>query len=220
METHMDTRQKLMHSAAELIVEVGFEGMTTAAVAKRAGVSEGAIYRHFPSKEALAEAVFADIWRIYIGLMEKHLPPRERPKERLDAFFKATLAALDDLMPSYGALCQQDHLHYAAKHVPSATSLPAGAPEYAPQLFLNDGHRTLHPAPEGALPPLPISAGALAAADFDHSGRLGVFLGGRVLPGGYPLSPKSALLANRGGRFEDVTDSLAPRTAAVCISRS
>jgi AcrR family transcriptional regulator len=125
-----DTRLKLMHAAAQLILEVGFEAMTTAAVAKRAGVSEGAIYRHFPSKEALAEAVFADIWRLYIGLMEKHLPPRERPKERLDAFFKATLAALDDLMPSYGALCQQDHLHYAAKHVPSATTLPDGAREY------------------------------------------------------------------------------------------
>ena len=92
----------------------------------------------------------------------------------------------------------------------AGTSLPAGAPEYAPQLFFNDGHGALHPAPGGALPPLPISAGAIAAADFDHSGRLGVFLGGRVLPGGYPLSPRSALLANRGGRFEDVTDTLAP----------
>ncbi len=126
----MDTRQKLMHGAAELILEVGFEAMTTAAVAKRAGVSEGAIYRHFPSKEALAEAVFADIWRLYNDLVEKHLPPRDRPKERLDAFFQATLTALDDLMPSYGALCQQDHLHYAAKHVPSATTLPDGAREY------------------------------------------------------------------------------------------
>jgi len=31
-----------------------------------------------------------------------------------------------------------------------------------------------------------------------------------VLPGQYPLAPRSALLANRGGRFEDVTDLLAP----------
>jgi hypothetical protein len=36
---------------------------------------------------------------------------------------------------------------------------------------------------------------------------------GRVLPGQYPLAPRSALLANRGGRFEDVTDSLAPGSA-------
>jgi len=31
-----------------------------------------------------------------------------------------------------------------------------------------------------------------------------------VLPGQYPLAPQSALLANRGGRFEDVTDAFAP----------
>jgi enediyne biosynthesis protein E4 len=89
-------------------------------------------------------------------------------------------------------------------------SLPAGSPEYQPRLFLNDGHGGFHPAPADALPDLPVSAGAVAAADFDHSGRLGVFIGGRVEPGQYPLPPRSALLANRGGRFEDVTDSLAP----------
>jgi hypothetical protein len=88
--------------------------------------------------------------------------------------------------------------------------LPAGAPDYQPQLFLNDGQGALRPAPAGTLPPLPISAGAVAAADFERAGRLGVFIGGRVLPGSYPLAPRSALLANRGGRFEDVTDTLAP----------
>ncbi len=89
-------------------------------------------------------------------------------------------------------------------------SLPAGSPEYQPRLFLNDGHGGFQPAAADALPPLPLSAGAVAAADFDHSGRLGVFIGGRVEPGRYPLPPQSALLANRGGKFEDVTDTLAP----------
>ncbi len=88
-------------------------------------------------------------------------------------------------------------------------ALPSGSSEYEPRLFLNDG-RGLKPAPEGALPELPVSAGAVAAADFDHSGRLGLFIGGRVRSGEYPLAPRSALLANRGGRFEDVTDALAP----------
>jgi hypothetical protein len=82
--------------------------------------------------------------------------------------------------------------------------------EYQPKLFLNDGHGGFRPAAADALPALPISAGAVVAGDFDHTGRLGLFLGGRVWPGQYPSAPRSALLANRGGKFEDVTDTLAP----------
>ena len=89
-------------------------------------------------------------------------------------------------------------------------ALPAGSPEYQPKLFLNDGVGIFRPARDDALPPVTISAGAVAAADVNHDGRLDVFIGGRVLNGEYPFSPHSALLLNRGGKFEDATDSLAP----------
>ncbi len=89
-------------------------------------------------------------------------------------------------------------------------ALPAGAGEYQPRLLLNDGKGAFRPAPAAALPRLPISVGAAVAADFDRSGRLGVFLGARVVPGQYPRTPRSALLANRGGTFADVTDAIAP----------
>ena len=125
----METRENLMHAAAGLMREVGYDAMTTAMVAKRAGVSEGTIYRHFKSKEALAEAVFADIWRIFNEYMERHLPARDRPLERLEAFFPQTLAALSALMPQYGTLAQQDQLHFAAKHG-HPHALPRGCHEY------------------------------------------------------------------------------------------
>ncbi len=86
----------------------------------------------------------------------------------------------------------------------------AGSPDYQPRLYVNDGRGGLAAAPADALPAFPVSVGAVAAADFERSGRLGVFLGGRVLPGQYPLAPQSALWAWRGRRFEDVTDQVAP----------
>jgi enediyne biosynthesis protein E4 len=89
-------------------------------------------------------------------------------------------------------------------------SLLAGSPDYQPALYLGDGHGGFHPARDDALPPLPINAGVAVAGDFDRDGRLDVFIGGRLLPGQYPMAPQSALLANRGGKFEDVTDTLAP----------
>ena len=86
----------------------------------------------------------------------------------------------------------------------------AGAAAYAARLFLNDGRGSFAPAPRGMFPEVRESIGAAVAADFDRSGGLGLFLGGRVVPGAYPTEPRSFLLANRGGRFEDVTDALAP----------
>ena len=89
-------------------------------------------------------------------------------------------------------------------------ALPAGASEYQPKLFFGDGRGGFQAAPAGVLPSLTTSIGAMVAADFDHSGRLGVFLGGRVLTGQYPYAPTSSLWANRDGKFEDVTDTIAP----------
>lgn len=99
------------------------------------------------------------------------------------------------------------------------TGLPAGSSSYQPRLLLN-GVAGWRATPD-ALPLLPISVGAAIAADFDRDGRIDVFLGARVIPGKYPLPPRSALLVNRGGgKFEDITDSLAPALREVGLVTS
>src|SRR5690348_7972752 len=52
------TAQALLASARALLEEQGFEAMTMAAVADRAGVTRRSVYLHFPSRVALLAALF------------------------------------------------------------------------------------------------------------------------------------------------------------------
>jgi hypothetical protein len=96
----------------------------------------------------------------------------------------------------------------------AGVAAPADSAAYQPHLLRNDGRGRFVPAAAGILPALPISTGAVAAADFEHTGRLGIFIGGRVVPGRYPQAPRSALLAWRDGRYVDVIAEVTPALAA------
>ncbi|MGQ4490163.1 TetR/AcrR family transcriptional regulator [Streptomyces sp. 372A] len=51
------TRRRLIEAAAELFTRSGYASATLGRIAAAAGVTKGALYFHFPSKEALADAV-------------------------------------------------------------------------------------------------------------------------------------------------------------------
>jgi AcrR family transcriptional regulator len=52
------TRERLLHAARALIEEGGYGAASVAAIAERAGVAAGTLYRHFASKEDLFVELF------------------------------------------------------------------------------------------------------------------------------------------------------------------
>jgi AcrR family transcriptional regulator len=57
-ELVVPTRERLLRAAQELIEEGGYAAASVAAIAERAGVAAGTLYRHFESKEDLFVEVF------------------------------------------------------------------------------------------------------------------------------------------------------------------
>ncbi|WP_223646326.1 TetR/AcrR family transcriptional regulator [Corallococcus sp. EGB] len=80
---HGDLRQALVDAAVGLIAEEGFSALTLREVARRAGVTHAAPYRHFADKEALLEAVAHEGFRAMAREMRERMAPHASPLERL-----------------------------------------------------------------------------------------------------------------------------------------
>jgi AcrR family transcriptional regulator len=89
------TRDRLLEAARELFTTDGYHETTTPLLAKRAGVAEGTIYRHFPSKQALLNAAFQDVHRWGAEQVRASAALSGRTGERLAALGQGWLAAAE-----------------------------------------------------------------------------------------------------------------------------
>ena len=55
-----EKKEKILQAALELFAQEGFKSTSTSKVAKKAGVSEGLIFRHFENKEGLLAAIIQE----------------------------------------------------------------------------------------------------------------------------------------------------------------
>jgi AcrR family transcriptional regulator len=90
------TRGRITAAARELIAEGGYVDAQVAAVADRAGVAVGTVYRHFPSKSDLFAEVFREASQHEVDAMraameDVHGPARERIAVGIEAFARRAM---------------------------------------------------------------------------------------------------------------------------------
>lgn len=60
MKQRAETRKRLLAAARECVNARGYEGASTREIARKAGVAEGTIFNHFPTKEELVLSCIGD----------------------------------------------------------------------------------------------------------------------------------------------------------------
>jgi AcrR family transcriptional regulator len=82
------TKERIRQKALELITRHGFEALTMRQLAAAAGLQVGALYYHFPDKQAL---LFALMEAHLSALLEVNQPDGETPTDRLKRFCQTNI---------------------------------------------------------------------------------------------------------------------------------
>jgi AcrR family transcriptional regulator len=81
----------MLHAALECFAELGYDATRVRHIAERAGVSDAALYRHFPSMEALGQELHDRYYRAYVARLQEATSVGST-EERLRQAVRATLA--------------------------------------------------------------------------------------------------------------------------------
>ena len=104
------TRQRLLRAALDLYTTIGFRATTTPAIAARAGVAEGTIYRHFSGKEHLLNEVYRNAQQWGAGVV-RELGTEEVP-DRLRSIARRLLeGAVNDAPTARMLLRRREEQH-------------------------------------------------------------------------------------------------------------
>lgn len=122
----MDTRDRILDAAAQVMRTQGFARCTTKEIAKAAGLSEPMIYKHFASKSALFLAVLHERLPSFgpLACALAEAPGNQPVRDRLVAVARAAIALYLEAFPMSASMFAEPGL--LAAHRDEITALDAG----------------------------------------------------------------------------------------------
>lgn len=99
-----DTRERIYAAALTLFRERGFDATTMRDIAAAAGMSLGAAYHYFPSKDAIVHAYYDRVSVEHARRVATDIAGKAKLADRLSVAFQSKLEILRDDRPLMGAL--------------------------------------------------------------------------------------------------------------------
>jgi len=107
------TREKIFDAAIDLFAERGYDRTTVRDIARAVGITESAVYRHYPSKESILEAIFAYVeTRVYAPLP----PARSAGGDDSSSVFRDMLEGLPRYLMADPYLVKIIHILFIEMH--------------------------------------------------------------------------------------------------------
>jgi len=90
-----ERRRQIIDVARKIIATRGMEALSIRELAKEVGISEAAIYRHFPSKKDILLLLIDDIETTLLDTVEQAASEKSEPLESLENVLKAHLSYVE-----------------------------------------------------------------------------------------------------------------------------
>src|SRR5438105_2131826 len=87
------SRMRLLSAGKSLFSRLGYEGTSTATIAREAGTSESQLVRYFGGKSGLLEAIFNEAWRGLNDVVARTIAESEHGREAILGVFSLMIDA-------------------------------------------------------------------------------------------------------------------------------
>ena len=89
-------QEQIKQAVLNIIYTDGLKNLSTRNLAKRIGLSEGTIFRHFDSKQAIILAIIDDVKKDFIGSLRSIANSNAEPEKRLEQLLHQTVNYLTE----------------------------------------------------------------------------------------------------------------------------
>ena len=99
-----DTKERILETALELFAQSGYLGTSMSDIAKELGITKGALYKHYTSKQEILNSIVERMNKMDYGRAEEYEMPESEP----DGFAEAYLQTPIEKIRTY-SMAQFDH---------------------------------------------------------------------------------------------------------------